>query len=117
MPFLPAQWAHHQLELLPTEQNNQLYLYSASDVIGALDVLKLGVNGTVCNFPYMRFGGWKVPVYYYSLPAAADNWWTICLCRALSCANGSTYKTQLIFSDGAYWRPLEEPSTYLSGSA
>jgi len=99
-------------------ENNLLYLYSAADTVGELDVLKLGVNDKIKSLPLMSGGAWKLPVYYFEdLPAAGNNWWSICICRAFICADNVVYKTQVVHSDGTYWRPQQNPSTYIIGSA
>lgn len=104
--------------LIADGENNLLYLYSAADTVGELDVLKLGVNGKIKSLPLMSGGAWKLPVYYFEdLPDAASNWWSICICRAFIGADNIVYKTQVVHSDGTYWRPQQNPSTYIIGSA
>lgn len=104
--------------LIDDSENNLLHLYSAADTVGELDVLRLGVNNKIKNLPFMSGGAWKLPVYYYEdIPAAASNWWSICICRTFICADNVVYKTQVVHSDGIYWRPQQNPSTYIIGSA
>jgi amylovoran biosynthesis protein AmsF len=104
--------------LIADGENNLLYLYSAADTVGELDVLKLGVNDKIKSLPLMSGGAWKLPVYYFEdLPDAASNWWSICICRAFIGADSVVYKTQVVHSDGTYWRPQQNPSTYIIGSA
>lgn len=104
--------------LIADGENNLLYLYSAADTVGELDVLRLGINGKIKSLPLMSGGAWKLPVYYFDdLPDAASNWWSACVCRTFICADNKTYNTQIVASDGTHWRPQQNPSTYITGSA
>ena len=95
-------------------ENKTVTLNAPIKNFGELNTLDLHINGGLTSLPFYEAGAGalKFPVYYLSaLPAAAGNYWSICILRGpFACSDGTPRATQPVFSDGANWRPLMAPN-------